>query len=78
MVRSCCVFDKVNNRLALFYIGKADKKEITQTMQQKIPRFMIPTFMKDLPEFPLTKNGKIDRKALLQVSEAEKGVTSNV
>ncbi len=72
VVRSCCVFDKANNRLALFYIGKADKKEITVTMQQKTPHFMIPTFMKELPEFPLTKNGKIDRKALLALSEAEK------
>lgn len=72
VVRSCCVFDSENHRLALFYIGKADKKEIVQTMQQKVPRFMIPSYIKNLPEFPLTKNGKIDRKALLAVSIAEK------
>lgn len=65
VTRSCCVFDQEHSRLALFYVGTADKKEIVKTLQGKLPHFMIPALIQELPEFPLTKNGKIDRKALL-------------
>jgi amino acid adenylation domain-containing protein len=38
--------------------------ELRAFLQQKLPDYMIPSFFESLPAFPLTPNGKIDRKAL--------------
>ena len=37
---------------------------ITQSLSQQIPSYMIPTFFVEMDSFPLTPNGKIDKKAL--------------
>jgi hypothetical protein len=38
--------------------------ELRAFLQQKLPDYMIPSFFESLAAFPLTPNGKIDRKAL--------------
>ncbi|MGG4216520.1 amino acid adenylation domain-containing protein, partial [Paenibacillus alvei] len=38
--------------------------ELRSTLQPKLPSYMIPTYVVQLEQFPLTPNGKIDRKAL--------------
>lgn len=38
--------------------------ELRQKVSQKLPSYMIPSYFVKLEEFPLTTNGKIDRKAL--------------
>ncbi|MDG0057028.1 amino acid adenylation domain-containing protein, partial [Paenibacillus sp. P2(2022)] len=38
--------------------------ELRSTLQPKLPGYMIPTYVVPLDRFPLTPNGKIDRKAL--------------
>ena len=38
--------------------------EVRAFLKQKLPDYMIPSFFELLPAFPLTPNGKIDRKAL--------------
>ncbi|WP_254207985.1 non-ribosomal peptide synthase/polyketide synthase, partial [Paenibacillus sp. AK121] len=38
--------------------------ELRSTLQPKLPSYMIPTYVVPLDQFPLTPNGKIDRKAL--------------
>ena len=38
--------------------------ELREHLQRLLPDYMIPTYFVALPEFPLTSNGKVDRKAL--------------
>lgn len=62
--RCCCVFDEKKSRLKGFYIGTVDSKELHAAMKAKLPEFMIPGILRQVEDMPLTKNGKIDRRAL--------------
>lgn len=62
--RCCCVFDEKRSRLKGFYIGPISKEELHSAMKAKLPDFMIPGMLRQVEEMPLTKNGKIDRRAL--------------
>ena len=57
-----------DKRLAAFYTvndGQAvSVDELREHLQRQLPDYMIPTYFVALPEFPLTTNGKIDRKSL--------------
>ena len=67
--RSCCIFDQEKEKLYGFYIGDLDKKELHVKLKEKLPVYMIPTRLIKLDEFPLTKNGKIDRKKLMTIKD---------
>ncbi len=69
VVRSCCVFDEEKSKLYGFYIGDIDKKDLTLKLKEVLPVFMIPTKLIPLDNFPMTKNGKIDRKKLMESKE---------
>lgn len=62
--RACCIF--ANNKINAFYIGDIDKKELSQQLGTRIPKFMIPNTFRQMESLPITKNGKIDRKALTE------------
>ena len=64
--RCCAVFDGEKQKLYGFYIGNMDKKELYTALKEKLPVFMIPSSLINIDSFPLTKNGKIDRKQLLE------------
>lgn len=64
--RCCAVFDGEKQKLYGFYIGNMDKKELYASLKEKLPVFMIPSSLINIDSFPLTKNGKIDRKLLLE------------
>lgn len=66
IIRSCCIFDEEKSKLYGFYIGSISKKDLHIKLKEKLPIYMIPTKLIQLEEFPLTKNGKIDRKKLMQ------------
>lgn len=55
-----------NKRLIAYVIAKEnfDKGKIISQLQNRLPEYMIPVQWVELDEFPLTKNGKLDRKAL--------------
>ncbi len=65
--RACCVFDEAKSRLYGFYVGDLDKKEFHRILREKLPEFMVPSALRNIDEMPLTKNGKIDRRALLEM-----------
>ncbi|MBO4927472.1 MAG: amino acid adenylation domain-containing protein [Clostridiales bacterium] len=64
--RCCVIFDEAKQRLYGFYVGSIEKKELHTTLSEKLPIYMIPGTLKQIESFPLTKNGKIDRKALME------------
>lgn len=64
VVRTCCLFDEEKERIYGFYIGDIDKKDLYNKLKEDLPIYMIPTKLISIEEFPLTKNGKIDRKVL--------------
>ena len=65
ITRACCIF--ADNKITAFYIGKeTDKKEIVTLLKSSLPVYMVPSEFLYIEEFPLTKNGKIDKKALME------------
>lgn len=66
--RACCVFDERKSKLYGFYIGNIDKKDLHKQMKETLPIFMVPGALRQVEEMPLTKNGKIDRKLLLETA----------
>lgn len=64
ITRSCCTYDKVRQRLHLFYTGDREKRDLMREIRKKLPPFMLPNQIFPLKEMPLNKNGKIDRNAL--------------
>ncbi len=64
--KSCCVFDKANNRIIGFFVGNQESIQIRRAMKRKLPVYMIPAKLIRVDEIPLTKNGKMDRSCLLE------------
>ena len=62
--KSCCTVNKKRNQLTAFYCGEAKEKDLRAGMKERLPFYMIPQKIKKIGQMPLTKNGKIDRKAL--------------
>lgn len=57
--------------LCAYYVSdrEIDKEHCMRTMSQELPHFMIPDTFVSLDQFPLTPNGKIDRRALREPVE---------
>lgn len=66
VIRACSIFDEEKSKLYGFYIGDIDKKELHMKLKEVLPVYMIPTKLIQMDEFPMTKNGKIDRKKLME------------
>ncbi len=67
--RFCAVYDKERSKLHGYYVGEIDKKELHTRLRQSLPIFMIPNSFHKIDAFPITKNGKVDRKKLLEIKE---------
>ena len=65
--RACVIYNEEKSRIYGFYIGKKNKKEIHSKLLELLPVYMIPNVLRKVEEFPLNKNGKIDRKALMEM-----------
>lgn len=66
--RACCVYSEEKSRIYGYYIGNAEINEIKNNLKSKLPVYMIPNVIKKIDAFPMNKNGKIDRKELLEIS----------
>lgn len=69
---ACCIYDKEKGKIILFYVGDVEVKELVNSLKQTLPRYMIPNSTYNLPEMPLTANGKIDRIRLKQINDEKK------
>ena len=62
--RSCCIFNEQKGKLYGFYVGNTEKDEVIKYLKENLPVFMVPNKITQIEKFPITKNGKIDRKEL--------------
>lgn len=63
--QACCEYDGDNKRIVLFYCGEVTEKIICTLLRKKLPTYMIPRKLLRIDSMPLNKNGKIDRKYLM-------------
>src|SRR6185437_14118134 len=59
--------DKQGNKQLIGYIvpnENYDKQQLQSYLKEQLPDYMIPSHITELQSFPLTANGKIDRRAL--------------
>lgn len=64
VVRACCFFDGERGKIVCCYQGSVDKRELSRSLAEYLPVYMLPNVFRRLEQLPLNKNGKIDRKAL--------------
>jgi acyl-CoA synthetase (AMP-forming)/AMP-acid ligase II len=65
---ACVVFDSVESKIVLYYMGKELKKsEIRGYLKENLPRYMLPQVIYELDEIPRTPGGKLDRVKLLEM-----------
>ena len=67
--RLCAVYDSGCSKLYGFYVGEINKKDLRTRLRQYLPVYMIPNSFHQIEAFPITKNGKVDRKKLLDMRE---------
>ncbi|MGI5976293.1 MAG: amino acid adenylation domain-containing protein [Candidatus Limivicinus sp.] len=65
VTNACCAYDQKHNKIVGFYCGNVDRVTINDAMKKQVPDYMIPNVLKQMDQLPLTKNGKTDRKKLL-------------
>ena len=68
---ACAVYDKDNKRIVVYYTSKLDKesdKNISKYLETKLHKAVVPRHYEKINEFPLTLNGKIDKKKLRKIS----------
>ncbi|WP_212003980.1 non-ribosomal peptide synthetase [Chitinophaga sp. HK235] len=63
---SKAIANTADQYIVLYYMSEAaiDKDVLDDALLSKLPRYMLPAIYIHLTEFPLTPNGKIDKKAL--------------
>ena len=67
-----------NHQLYLFYTNKEDvEQQLRNYMAGKLPSYMVPDCFVRMEKLPITRNGKIDRKLLENLSLEEAFVEQN-
>jgi len=75
--RALCIYLHDKGKILAFTMGEADKAAITDSLHISLPAYMIPNIFMAVDEMPMTKNGKIDRNALLEMYKNKKRGSRN-
>ncbi len=67
--RALCAYLHDKGKILAFTSGPADKAAITAALHDVLPAYMIPNVFMQVDAMPLTRNGKIDRAALMALYE---------
>ena len=67
--RAVTIFSEKKNKIICFYVGEIEPNEIVNKIKDSIPGYMVPSILKKVDDFVLNKNGKVDRKILLESIE---------
>lgn len=62
--RAVCLFDQRRDKIWALTQGTAESGEIASRLREKLPPFMVPQKYIAVEKFPLTENGKINRRLL--------------
>ncbi|WP_149277112.1 non-ribosomal peptide synthetase [Pareuzebyella sediminis] len=67
-----------NDQLVAYYTGNQDASisELQAFLGQKLPLYMVPSIFKHLEDMPLTKNGKIDKSGLKELTSEQLALDS--
>ena len=64
--RCCCVYQEEKQKIHAFFLGETEPGALRRLIKEQLPYFMVPSTLTRVDGFPLTKNGKVDRKLLLE------------
>ncbi len=67
VTQACCVFDERKSRLYAVYVGTAVSSDLHKQLSDELPVYMVPRKILCLESIPLTKNGKKDRREILNM-----------
>ena len=65
--RAICLFDERRGRITAYYTGTAERADIVAALNVNLPKYMQPNKYRRIDSMPLTKNGKVDRRALAEM-----------
>ena len=64
--RVCCVYPADQKKIVMYYVGGIEPTPLTKELRLLLPRYMLPAAVHKLDTMPLTVNGKLDRRLLLE------------
>lgn len=64
--RCRCVYHEQRKRIYAFFEGDAEEAPLRQAVAERLPQPMMPARIIPIEQMPLSKNGKVDRRALLE------------
>ena len=70
--RACCLYDSQRKRLIGFYSGDIAPRDLKKSLYEYVAAYMVPSVLHQVDSLPVTANGKIDRKRLLETGEDKK------
>ena len=75
--RACALYMDREERIIAYVIAGEEPQELNKALKRKLPDYMIPAEIIKAETFPLTHNGKLDRKALTETWRRQKAGKSN-
>ena len=64
--RVCCVYPAQHKKIVMYYVGDVEPAALSKELRLLLPRYMLPTALHQLDTMPLTDNGKLNRRLLLE------------
>ncbi len=66
--RVCCVYPAEQKKIVMYYIGDIEPAALSKELRLLLPRYMLPAVAHRLDTMPLTDNGKLNRRLLLELA----------